>query len=255
MKQLYAVRPGLLNIGIVTYEQIENDLYKDTTCSNHKNCIVRIAQNEKNEYKIVECINDEAKRHSCFHRYETPLFETRKEAIVSYADSKIEEYNRDIEKEKVKILEYETKIKVLEQSELIVNTPKLKDFDFGDMVYLARIDKPDSDILTFKVDKKVFVKDDSFIEIQSDDYGRYCDEYGETYVEGYCVNKTLIFTDGNENKYQAFKDFTSAENSLKKLKIELLKKEVEHCEKSIKNYEGYIEKCNKAKKDAKNETI
>lgn len=253
MKQLYVVRPGLLSIGIVAYEQVENDLFKDTTCSNHKNCTVRVTQNEQGEYKIVECVNDEARKHECFHRYETPLFETKAEAIICYADSKIKEYTRDIEKEKVKMADLENKIKELEQNELTVNTPKLKDFDFGDMVYLASIGKPDSNISTFKVAKKVF-DEGGLAEIQSDDYGSYCDDYGETYVEGYCVDKALIFTDGNENKYQAFKDKESAENSLKKLKIQLLKKEVERCEKSIKSYEGYIEKSNKAKEEARNET-
>lgn len=250
MRKLYVFRPQLVGSRVVAYEQIENDLYKDTTCSDHKNCIVRVAQNEKGEYEIVECVNDEAKKHSCFHSYETPLFETRAEAIMSFADLKIKEYNRDIEKQKAKMTDLEAKIKELEQNELIVNTPRLSDFDFDDIVYLARINEPNSDILTFKVAKKVFDKN-GLLEIQSDDYGVSYNGYGDYYTDGYCVNKILIFTDDDGKKFNAFKDRISAENSLKKLKIALLKKEVKHCENLIKNYEEYIEKCNKAKKDAK----
>ena len=57
--------------------------------------------------------------------------------------------------------------------------------------------------------------------------------------------------ESNPIRINTEEDFKSAENSLKKLKIALLKKEVKHCENSIKNYEEYIEKCNKAKKDEK----
>ena len=250
MKELYVFRPQLVDSRVVAYEQIEKDLYKDTTCSDHKNCIVRINLNENGNYKIVELVNDEAKKYHYFHDYETPLFETTKEAIINYADLKIEEYNKDIQKKKAQITDLEANIKKLEQNELIINTPKLADFDFDDIVYLARTDKPDSDILTFKVDKKIFNKN-GLSEIQSDDYGSYCDEYGDEYIEGYCVNTALIFKDGNDNRFNAFKDKLSAENSLKKLKITSLKNEIKRCNNSIKNYEEYIEKCNKAKKGAK----
>lgn len=253
MKKLYVVRPSLMSSGLAIYKQIEGDTYKDTSCSDHKNCIVKITQNNKGSYDIVEMINDEAKKYDYFHHYTTPLFETKAEAIISYADYKIKEHKNDIDKQKTKMTEFEVKLKELEQNELIINTPKITDFDFDDTVYLARIDKSDSDILNFKVAKKIFDKN-GLLEIQSDDYGSYWDEYGDNYINGYYVNTAMIFKDDNDNRFNAFKDKESAENSLRKLKIELLKKEIELCEKYIKDYEKYIEKCNKAKKDAKNET-
>ena len=48
-------------------------------------------------------VNDEAKKYDYFHHYITPLFETLKEAIIYYADLKIEEYKGDIEKEQAKM--------------------------------------------------------------------------------------------------------------------------------------------------------
>lgn len=62
MKKLYVVRPSLSS-GLAIYEQIDGDLYKDTTCSNHKNCIVKTTQNNKGSYDIVEMVNDEAKEY------------------------------------------------------------------------------------------------------------------------------------------------------------------------------------------------
>ena len=110
MKTLYAIRS--LN-SIHTYENIEDDLYKDTTCKGHKNCIVRIAPNENGGYKIVECVNDEAKEHEYFHIYNTPLFENKAEAIISAVEYAVRDYNKEITKREKELAELDLKHKEL----------------------------------------------------------------------------------------------------------------------------------------------
>ena len=238
MKTLYAIRS--LD-AIHTYENIENDLYKDLTCKGHKNCIVRIVPNENGGYKIVECVNDEAKEHEYFHIYATPLFESKLEAIKSAVEYKIKDYNKEISKRKKELAELDLKHKELcafDYSE--IKTPSINDFDFGDTVYLASISNFKSKILSFEVHSKV-VEKSGVVEIRSEDFEIYGDEdcYDGVCQSGYNVDKALKFKTNNEI-YRAFKDLKSAENALKKLEIQYIERKIKDCNNGIAFYEKYI---------------
>lgn len=238
MKTLYAIRS--LN-SIHTYENIENDLYKDTTCKDHKNCIVRIAPNENGGYKIVECVNDEAKEYEYLHFYKTPLFETKAEAIKCAVEYTVRDYNKEISKHKKELAELDLKHKELcafDCSEIKI--PSINDFDFGDIVYLASLSNFKSRILNFEVHSKVIEKS-GVVEVRSEGFDIYADDgyYDGLYKSGYNVDKDLKFESNNEI-YKAFKDLKSAENALKKLEIEHIESKINDCKNGIAFYEKYI---------------
>ena len=247
-KLLYVVRP--LENCLVTYENIENDLYKDKTCLDHDNCIVRINKDENGDYRIVELVNGEAKEHRIYHVYETPLFETKYEAIKAFPDTKIEVLNKAIANTRSIIAEYEAKIEKIENSGLEIKECKIEDFDFDDMVYLAKENGWGSEVFSFKVDKKLFDRN-GVIEIHSNDYSRECDSDGGLIIEGYCVDKNLKFVNEDGIYYRAFKDRSSAENFMKKREIEDNRSNINYYETLVRKYERDIEKYNKIKTEAK----
>ena len=251
-KKLYAVRIGYNKFLIAMYQQIKDDMYKELKTGS--DIIVRINQDENKNYKVTELISDEAKLNPYDHNFMTPLYETTTEAIINYCKRKIQESKREInEKEKsISNLEYTLKKleQNLEQNKLEIKTPQLTDFDFDDIVYLASVNNPTAVILTFKIDKKVFIKDGSLIELQSEDYqSNYCTECSRDIINGFCIDKDMFYTDKDGHKYKAYKDFTSAKNSLEKIKISLVKQEMEECKNYIDFWNENIKVYNKAIKD------
>jgi len=251
-KKLYAVRIGFNKFIIAIYQQIKDDIYREL--KNDEVIVVRINQDENRNYRITELISNEAKLNPYDHNFITPLYETTTEAIINYCKRKIQESQREINEKNKRITNLEYTLKELkqslEQNKLEIKTPKLTDFDFDDIVYLASDDNPTATILTFKVDKKVFIKDGSLIELQSENYqNNYCTECSRSIINGFCIDKDMFYTDKNGHKYKAYKDFTSAKNSLEKIKIKLVKQEIKECQYYIDFWNENIAVYNKAIKD------
>ena len=256
-KKLYAVRIGFNKFIIAVYQQIRDDVYKDIITD--KNIVVRITQDKNGNYRITELISDDAKLNSYDHNFITPLYEDMSDAVINYCKKRIQESQREINEKNKRIANLEYTLKELEQNleknKLEIKTPKLTDFDFDDIIYLASVDNPTATILTFKIDKKVFIKDGSLIELQSENYqNNYCTECSRSIINGFCINKDMFYTDKNGHKYKAYKDFTSAKNSLEKIKIKLVKQEIKKCQYYIDFWNENIAIYNKAiKKRTKND--
>lgn len=242
MKTLYAFRPALKPI-VVAYENVENDFYRDTSCSDHENCLVKISpiKDKDGEYEVVECINETAKNYRHFRKYDTPLFKTVAEAIKSYADFEKKDYLFQIEERKKKIAELEAKRKsTANENELTIKTPKIDDFDFGDTVFLVNKTPYQTKILEFKVYSKV-VEKDGVKELRSGDFNINLDDEldDEPEISGYRVNDRLRLIDDND--YFAFKDLQSAENFHKKIEVQNLEKMILDQKRMISNLEKSIE--------------
>lgn len=123
--------------GLAKYRHIEDNLYEDTTCSGHPNCIITVKEVD-DHFELDELVNDSAKEYSSFHKYaygDSHFYSEKNAALRFVTNLWIQEYEDKIKTCKTQIKELEKELS--ETLPKIKTTPQfIKDLTYGDEIFL-----------------------------------------------------------------------------------------------------------------------
>lgn len=232
MENLYAFRCFR---GIAKYEVIGHSddwsevTAKDTTCTDHENCIVKLAKNG-DSYSFVEPLNESAEKYIYFHEG-VKYFETKEECFADVLLAKAKYYRNQIS-ECSRIIENLSE-KVLKRK-LLVQYVTPENWSFNKTYYTEKYG-------TFEIVGKIEFKDGS--------YGwliEWNDEYYDD-IDDYDDRPTILRIDNGKlsfvmDKIQyVFNDEKSFENYKRNNENNRIKGEIKYNESKITAYQKTLD--------------